>query len=64
MGVGVRKPLETAEGSSGLTTLPTKAASNVFREHQSLWQGFPGEPVARLCAPKAAGPRFDPGSGN
>ena len=34
MGVGVGKPLETAEGSSGLTMLPTKAASNIFREHQ------------------------------
>ena len=65
MGVGVGKPLETAEGSSGLTTLPTKAASNVFREHQkSLYvETFLVGQWLRLCAPKAAGPGSIPGQG-
>ena len=65
MGVGVWKPLETAEGSSGLTMLPTKAASNIFREHQkSLYVEtcLVGQWL-RLCS-QSRGPRFDPWSGN
>ena len=65
MGVGVGKPLETAEGGSGLTMLPTNTASNIFREHQkSLYvETFLVGQWLRLCAPKAGGPGSIPGQG-
>ena len=65
MRVGVGKPLETAEGGSGLTMLPTNAASNIFREHQkSLYvETFLVGQWLRLCAPKAGGPGSIPGQG-